>query len=181
MSRPGGVLGSGFLPDGYPSLVCCLVSSFGLPSGQSGPSLPSATRPVPPSLPSPCLLVVDAGVRAASPLGLPGGQAICRSQLFIYFSSPLCCPLRFQESPQTRQRECFLVFGNFSLFFKTPFLGGISNPTSFVSLFIFYIFSYLLLKTRGCFSRCLISCVSIEKLFCGICSAFKCFYFFFVF
>ena len=29
-------------------------------------------------------------------------------------------------------------------FFKTPFLGQISVPTSFVSLFIFYIFSYLL-------------------------------------
>ena len=32
----------------------------------------------------------------------------------------------------------FLVFGNF--FFKTPFLGWISVPTSFVSLFIFCIF-----------------------------------------
>ena len=31
-----------------------------------------------------------------------------------------------------------------SLFLKTPFLGRISVPTSFVSLFIFYIFSYLL-------------------------------------
>ena len=38
------------------------------------------------------------------------------------------------------------------LFCKTPFLGQSSIPTSFVSLFIFYIFSYLLLKTKGCFS-----------------------------
>ena len=31
--------------------------------------------------------------------------------------------------------------------FKTPFLGRISVPSSFVSLFVFYIFSYLLLKS----------------------------------
>ena len=47
-------------------------------------------------------------------------------------------------------------------------------PTSFVSLFIFYIFSYLLLETVGCLSGCLMSSASIQKLFCGFCSAFKC-------
>ena len=40
------------------------------------------------------------------------------------------------------------------LSFKTPFLGWSSIPTSFVSLFIFYIFSYLLSKAMGCFSGC---------------------------
>ena len=60
------------------------------------------------------------------------------------------------------------------LFFKTPFPGRISVPTSFVSLFIFCIFSYLLLKTMGCLSGCLVSSASIQKLFCEICSAFKC-------
>ena len=60
------------------------------------------------------------------------------------------------------------------LFFKTPFAGRISIPTSFVSLFIFYIFSYFLLKTMGCFSGCLMSSAGIQKLFCGIYSAFKC-------
>ena len=92
--------------------------------------------------------------------------------LFIYFSSQLFCPLCFQGSAQTRQRECFLVFGNFSLF-KTPFL-GCSIPTSFVSFFGFYIFSYLLSKTMGCFSGCLMSSAGIQKLFCGIHSAFNC-------
>ena len=62
------------------------------------------------------------------------------------------------------------------LFFKTPFPGWISVTTSFVSLFIFYIFSYLLSKTMGCFSGCLMSSASIQKLFCGIYSAFKCSY-----
>ena len=66
--------------------------------------------------------------------------------LIIYFSSLLCCPLCFQGSPQTRQWECFLVFRNFSLF-KTPFLGQSSVPPSFVSFFVFYIFSYLLSKS----------------------------------
>ena len=58
--------------------------------------------------------------------------------------------------------------------FKTPFPGQISIPPSFVSLFIFYIFSYLLSKTMGCFSGCLMSSAGIQKLFCGIYSAFKC-------
>ena len=53
-----------------------------------------------------------------------------------------------------------------SLFFKTPFLRRSSVPTSFVSLFVFYIFSYLLSKTM--------SSAGIQKLFCGIYSAFKC-------
>ena len=32
----------------------------------------------------------------------------------------------------------------------------------------------LLLKTLGCFSQCLMSSAGIQKLFCGIYSAFKC-------
>ena len=64
------------------------------------------------------------------------------------------------------------MFGNFSLF-KTPFLGRSSVPTSFVSFFVFYIFSYLLSKTMGCFSGCLMSSAGIQKLFCGFYSEFK--------
>ena len=66
----------------------------------------------------------------------------------------------------------FPDFGNFS--FRTPSPERVSIPHSFVSLFIFYILSYLLLKIMGCLSRCLMSSTSIQKLFCGICSAFKC-------
>ena len=61
-----------------------------------------------------------------------------------------------------------------SLDFKTPFPGPSSVPTSFVSLFIFYIFSYLFLKRMGCFSGCVLSSAGIQKLFCGIYSVFKC-------
>ena len=56
---------------------------------------------------------------------------------------------------------------------RLPFLGWSSLPTSFVSFFI-YIFSYLFLKTMICFSGCLMSSASIQKLFCGVCSALKC-------
>ena len=60
------------------------------------------------------------------------------------------------------------------LLYEDTLLGQISIPTSFVSLFIFYILSYLLLKKTGCLSGCLMSVASIQNLFCGICSAFKC-------
>ena len=65
------------------------------------------------------------------------------------------------------------MFGNFSLF-KMPFPGQSSVPISFVSLFIFYIFSHLLLKKMGYFFGCLMSSAYIQKLFSGIYSAFKC-------
>ena len=55
-----------------------------------------------------------------------------------------------------------------------PFPGRSSLPTSFVSFFVFYIFSYLFLKTMVCFSGCLMSSASLQKLFCGVCSALKC-------
>ena len=58
-------------------------------------------------------------------------------------------------------------------FLRLPYRKS-SVPTSFVSLFIFYIFPYLLLKKIGCLSGCLMSSASIQKLFCGIYSAFKC-------
>ena len=57
--------------------------------------------------------------------------------------------------------------------FKTPFPGWSSIPTSFVSFFAFYIFSYRLSKAMGCFSGCLMSSAGIQKLFCGIYSVFK--------
>ena len=80
-------------------------------------------------------------------------------------------PLRVQNSSQTCRLEGFLVFGKFASF-TTPSLGWVAVPKSFVSLFIFYILSYLLLKRMGCLSRCLVF-TSIQKLFCGSCWAFK--------
>ena len=64
------------------------------------------------------------------------------------------------------------MFENFSFTTSSP--GRVSVANSFVSLFIFYTLSYLLSKTMGCLYGCLMSSASIQKLFCGICSAFKC-------
>ena len=94
--------------------------------------------------------------------------------LIIYlFFLPVMLPSVLPRLATDSACECFLVFGNFSLF-KTPFPGRSSVPTSFVSFFVFYIFSYLLLKTMSCFSGRLMSSASIQKLFCEIYSAFKC-------
>ena len=80
-------------------------------------------------------------------------------------------PSEIPKLPQTCQWEGFLVFGNYC--FMTPSLGWVSIPNTFVSLFIFYILSYLLSMTMGCLSGCLVFSASVQKLFCGICSAFK--------
>ena len=146
------------------------VGSLRLPSGHSGPIL-TLSYAAHASLISPWLLVVDMSLWATSPLGVAVRHVICGFYLFI-FSSRLCCPLRFPNSPQTCWWEGFLVFGNFSSF-KTPSLGWVSVPNSFVSLFIFYILSYLLLKTKGCLSGWLVSSASIQKLLCGICSVIE--------
>ena len=58
---------------------------------------------------------------------------------------------------------------------RAPSLPLLSLSLSlFFFFFVFYIFFYLLSKTMGCLSGCLMSSSSIQKLFCGICSAFKC-------
>ena len=132
-----------------------------LPSGYSRPIL-TLRNEAWTSLPSPRLLVVDAGVCTASPLGVTFGQVIRGFKLFIYFSSHLCCPLRFQGLPQTHGESVSWCLET-SLFFKTPFPRRISVPTTFVSLFVCYIFSYLLSKPMGCFSGCLMSSAYIQK------------------
>ena len=61
-----------------------------------------------------------------------------------------------------------------SLFLRLPCCDGAPSLT-LLSLFLFFLyFSYLLSKTMGCFSGCLMSSASIQKLFCAIYSAFKC-------
>ena len=60
--------------------------------------------------------------------------------------------------------------------FKAPYrLAGESISYLFFSLSLSFIFfSYLLSKTMGCLSGCPMSSASIQKLFCGIYSAFEC-------
>ena len=60
------------------------------------------------------------------------------------------------------------------LFFKTPFLGWISIPASFFSLFIFYIFVLPPFEDNGLpFWVPGVLCQHLEVV-CGICSTFKC-------
>ena len=125
------------------------ISSLRLSSGHSGPVL-TLSNAAHASLFSPQLAGGGCeSLWATSPMGAAVRRVICGFYLFVY-SSRLCCPPRFQNSPQTRWREGFLVFGNFA--FTTPSPGQVSFPNSFVSLFIFYILSYLPSKTMGCFS-----------------------------
>ena len=78
------------------------VSLLRLPSGHSGQIL-TLSNAGHASLPSPRLLVAGAGICAASPLGelLLGSESVGFNYLFTF--PPLCCPLCFQGSPQTRQ------------------------------------------------------------------------------
>ena len=59
------------------------------------------------------------------------------------------------------------------LFFYNSLPGWVSIPNTFFSLFIVYSLSYLISKTMGCLSGCLVCSASIQKLFCESCSAFK--------
>ena len=65
-----------------------------------------------------------------------------------------------------------MVFGSFLYYDSLP--GRVSVPSSLVSLFIFYILSYLFSKMMGYFSGRLMSSASSQKLFCEVCSVFKC-------
>ena len=105
--------------------------------------------------------------------GVTAGFIICGFSLFIYFP-PSYVAFCGSKARHRLSSESVYWCLETSLFFKTPFPGQSSVLTSFVSLFIVYIFSYLLLKTMGCFSGCLMSFAGIQKLFCGIYSVFKC-------
>ena len=139
------------------------VTSLRLPSGHSGPIL-TLSNEARTSLPSPHLLVADAGVCTASPLGVTFGHVICGFKLFIYFSSHLCALWGSKARHRLTSQSVSWCLET-SPFFKTPFLGWIFVPTSFASLFIFYIFPtsfqrqwaaflgalYLLPAFRSCF------------------------------
>ena len=91
----------------------------------------------------------------------------------IYFSPPSQVALRDSKtSPRPASARVSWCLETSSI--KTPFLGWISILSSFVSLFIFYVLSYLLSKTMGYFSGCLMSSASDQKVFCEVCSAFNC-------
>ena len=90
--------------------------------------------------------------------------------LFIFL--PVMLP---SEVPRLATDSAVKVFpGVWKLlsYLRLPSRDG-SPSLPLLSLCIFYIYSYLFSKTMGCFSGCLMSSASIQKLFCGIYSAFK--------
>ena len=89
----------------------------------------------------------------------------------LFFPLLVMLPSEIPKLPSDPLVRCFLVFGNFS--FMTPFQGWVSITNSFASLLVFYILSDLLSKRTYCLSGCLASSASVQKLFCGGCSAFK--------
>ena len=119
-----------------------------------------------PHLPVQPLLAGDRpSVWATSPLGVAVRHVI-RGLVFFF----LLVMFPSQRNIPTSERVFWCLETSS---FTTPSLGWVSIPHSFVSIFIFYILSYLLLKSLGCLFGCLVSSASIQKLFCGICSAFK--------
>ena len=108
------------------------ISSLRLSSGHSGLVLTLRTSYAGcASLPSPHSLVVDPSVWATSPLAVVLRCVFCGVFFFFFFPSWLCCPLRFQNSPQTLLCEGFLLCGDFSSFL-TPSPGWVSVPKSFL-------------------------------------------------
>ena len=147
-------------------------SSLWLHSGHSGPILKKHCSPRLPAQP-PLASGRCRCLRCFSTRGVTIRQVICGfNYLFIF--PPGYVTLCGSKAHHRLCSESVFWCLETSLFFKTPFPGRSSIPTSFVSFFVFYIFSYLLLKTMGCFSGCLMSSAVIQKLFCGIYSAFKC-------
>ena len=136
------------------------VSSLRLPSGHSGPCLPAQ----PPLASGRCRRL-----RCFSTGGVTVGLVICGFYLFI-FPPPyvaLCASKAHHGSESVSW--CLET----SLFLRLPSVDG-APSLPLLSFFVFYIFSYLFSKTMGCFSGCLMSSAGIQKLFCGIYSAFKC-------
>ena len=147
------------------------VISLRLPSGHSGQVL-TLSNAAHTSLPSPCLLVVDAGVCTASPLGVTLAHNMCVLIIYLFFllvMLPSEVPRLTTDSPV----RVFPGVWKLLSFLRLPSWDG-APSLPLLCLFCLLYFSYLLSKTMDCFSGCLMSSAGIQKLFCGIYSAFKC-------
>ena len=89
---------------------------------------------------------------------------------YLFISSLLCC----QGSPYRLGSESVSWCLETSLFLRLPSQDRAPSLLLLPLFCVFYIFSYLLSKTMGSFSGRLMFSASIQRLFCGIYSAFKC-------
>ena len=108
------------------------------------------------------LLVADAGVWGFR-------HVICGVYLFFL---PVRLPSKIQKLPPDPPVRRFPGIWKLALL-PLSSQGG-SPSLALLSLFIFYVLSYLVLKTMGCFSGRLMSSASDQKLFCEVCTTFKC-------
>ena len=142
------------------------VSSLRLPLGHSGLIL-TLSNTAGSSLFSPHLLMVDASVWGTFLLGVDFRHVICGFYLFFLL---VRLPSEIQKLPPDPPVRGFPGVWKLPLL-RLPSQDGYPSLT-LLSLFL-SICSYLLLRTMGCISGCLMSSASNHKLFCGGCSAFK--------
>ena len=143
------------------------VSSLRLSSGHSGWIFILSMQPTPP-----CSVPACWWQMRASGLLLPWELRLGMYSVFFFFPLPVMLPSEIPKLPTDPRVRGFLGVWKL-LLLHDSLLGMVSIPNSFVSLFVFYIFSYLLWKRTSCLSGCLVFSASIQKFFCGGCSAFK--------
>ena len=113
----------------------------------------------------------------ASALLLRWGSFLWARNLWVIIIYLFFLPVMLPSASKARHRlssESVSWCLETSLFLRLPSWDG-APSLPLLSLFsIFYIFSYLCLKTMVCFSGCLMSSASVHKLFCEVYSASKC-------
>ena len=118
---------------------------------------------------SPHLLVADASIRSTFLLGVDFRHVICGFYLFFL---PVKLPSEIQKLPPD------LPVREFTGVWKLPLLRLPSRDGSLsltlLSLFLSFYFILPPFEDNGCFSGHLMSSASNQKLFCRVCSAFKC-------
>ena len=92
--------------------------------------------------------------------------------LIIYLFPPCYVALCASKARHRLSSESVSWCLETSLFLRLPSWDG--APSLPLLSFCLLYFFYLLSKTMGCFSGCLMSSVGIQKLFCGIYSGCKC-------
>ena len=93
--------------------------------------------------------------------------------VFVFVFLPVMLPSEIPKLPHRPTSERVSCCLETSPPSRLPPWDGSLSLTLLSLFFAFYILSYLLLKKMGCLSGCLMTSVSIQKLFCGSCSAFK--------
>ena len=103
---------------------------------------------------------------------LPLGTYLWGLIVYLFFL-PVMLPSKVPRLTTDSAVRVFPGVWKLLSFLRLPSWDG-APSLPLLCLFVFYIFSYLLLNTMGCFSGRLMSSSSIQKLFCGIYSEFKC-------